>query len=102
MKIKTGDKVKVITGKDRGKTGTVKLVIKSKARIVIEGVNIMKRHQKATAQDQPKGIISFEAPIHVSNVMLLDPKDDKPTRVGYKVVDGKKIRIAKKSNTELK
>ena len=101
MKIKKDDKVKVISGKDRGKTGKVIAVIKSQDRIVIKGVNIVKKHQKATTDDKPKGIIEFEAPIHVSNVMVLDPKDNKPTRVGYKIEKDKKVRITKRSKTIL-
>lgn len=101
MKIKQGDNVKVITGKDRGKVGKVKLVLKKVNRVVVEKVNIVKKHQKPTTDGDKRGIIEFEAPIHISNVMLIDPKDDKPTRVGYQIKEGKKVRVAKKSKTVL-
>lgn len=101
MKIKQGDNVKVIAGKDRGKTGKIKQVFRHDQRVVVEGVNIVKRHRKNTGQqDQPAGIIEFEAPIHISNVMVLDNKD-KPTRVGFKIEKNKKIRIAKTTGSKL-
>ena len=102
MKIKKGDTVKVITGKDRGKTGVVKETFKKTSKVVVEGVNIITKHQKATGDDKPKGILKFEGPIHVSNVMIMDPKSNKPSRIGYKMKDDKKVRFAKKSNTILK
>ncbi|GGB07834.1 50S ribosomal protein L24 [Macrococcus brunensis] len=97
MHVKKGDKVIVITGKDKGKTGTVIEALPKKDRVVVEGVNIIKKHQKPTQMNPEGGIEEREAAIHVSNVMLLDPKTNKPTRVGYKVEDGKKVRVAKKS-----
>lgn len=102
MKIKKGDTVQVITGKDKGKSGKVKMVFRQAQRVVVEGVNVMKKHRKSTNQkDQPSGIYEFEAPLHISNVMLLDPKKDKPTRVGFKLVNGKKLRFAKRSKSQI-
>ena len=97
LKIKKGDKVVVITGKDKGKQGDVVRVIPSENRAVVNGVNMVKRHQRQTAA-QEGGIISKEMPIQISNLALRDPKDGKPTRVGYKTLaDGKKVRVAKRS-----
>ena len=97
MKIKKGDKVVVITGKDKGKQGEVVQMIPTENRAVVRGINLAKRHTRQTAQ-QEGGIISKEMPIHVSNLALRDPKDGKPTRVGYKTLaDGKKVRVAKRS-----
>ena len=97
LKIKKGDKVIVTTGKDKGKQGEVIRTIPSENRAVVRGVNVAKRHQKQTAA-QEGGIVSKELPIHVSNLALRDPKDGKPTRVGYKTLaDGKKVRVAKRS-----
>lgn len=102
MHVKKGDKVIVITGKDKGKTGTVIEALPKKDRVVVEGVNMIKKHQKPTQMNPEGGIEEREAAIHVSNVMLLDPKTNKPTRVGYKVEDGKKVRVAKKSGEIIK
>ncbi|ATD31349.1 50S ribosomal protein L24 [Macrococcoides bohemicum] len=102
MHIKKGDKVIVITGKDKGKTGTVIEALPKKDRVVVEGVNIVKKHQKPTQMNPEGGIVEFEAAIHVSNVMLIDPKTNKPTRVGTKIEDGKKVRVAKKSGEIIK
>ena len=97
LKIRKGDKVIVTTGKDKGKQGEVIRTIPSENRAVVRGVNVAKRHQKQTAA-QEGGIVSKELPIHVSNLALRDPKDGKPTRVGYKTLaDGKKVRVAKRS-----
>lgn len=101
MFVKTGDKVKVIAGKDKGKEGTIVKTIAASDRVVVEGVNMIKKHQKPNNQYPQGGIIELEAPIHVSNVQLLDPSTNEPTRVGYKVEDGKKVRFAKKSGTTL-
>lgn len=96
-KIKKGDKVVVITGKDKGKTGEVTKVLVAEQRLIVSGINLVKKHEKPSARSQG-GIVSKEASIHVSNVALADPKDGKPTRVGFKVEkDGKKTRIAKRS-----
>jgi ribosomal protein L24, bacterial/organelle len=97
MHVKKGDKVKVISGKDKGKTGVVLAVFPKKNRVIVEGVNIVKKHAKPSQDNPQGGIISVEAAIHASNVMPIDPKTGEPTRVGYKVVDGKKVRIAKRS-----
>jgi large subunit ribosomal protein L24 len=97
LKIKKGDKVVVITGKDKGRQGEVIRVIPAENRAVVRGINVAKRHQKQTAA-QEGGIVSKEMPVHVSNLALRDPKDGKPTRVGYKTLaDGKKVRVAKRS-----
>jgi large subunit ribosomal protein L24 len=101
MKIKKGDTVQVITGKDKGKSGKVKAVFRNFDRVVVEGVNIVKKHKKSTKQGEPGGILEFEAPVHISNVMLLDPKKDKPTRIGFRVEKEGKVRIAKKSNSKI-
>jgi len=96
-KIKKGDKVVVLTGRDKGKTGEVFQVMPKETRALVRGVNLVKRHQKQTAS-QEAGIISKEAPVHLSNIALLDPKDGKPTRVGFKTLeDGRKVRVAKRS-----
>ncbi|ATF40565.1 50S ribosomal protein L24 [Weissella paramesenteroides] len=101
MFVKTGDKVKVIAGKDKGKEGVVVKTISSQDRVVVEGVNMVKKHQKPNNQYPQGGIVELEAPIHVSNVQLLDPSTNEPTKVGYKVEDGKKVRFAKKSGKTL-
>jgi len=96
-KIKKGDKVVVLTGRDKGKTGEVVQVMPKEERALVRGVNLVKRHQRQTA-NQEGGIISKEAPIHLSNLALADPKDGKPTRVGFRVLDdGRKVRFAKRS-----
>jgi large subunit ribosomal protein L24 len=100
-KIRKGDKVVVLTGRDKGRTGEVIEVRPSEGRALVRGVNMVKRHQKQTAQ-QEGGIISKEAPIHLSNLALSDPKDGKPTRVGFKIMsDGRKVRVAKRSGVEI-
>ena len=97
MKIKKGDKVVVIAGKDKGKTGEVLKAIPAKNRVIVQGVNVVKRHQRPT-QFSAGGIDEKELSIHVSNVAISDPKTDKPSRVGYKALkDGKKVRVAKGS-----
>jgi len=101
MHVKKGDKVMVITGKDKGKTGTVLAAFPKKDRVIVEGVNVVKKHSKPSQDNPQGGIISKEAALHVSNVMLLDPKSNEPTRVGYKEVNGKKVRVAKKSGEAL-
>ncbi|GLB46616.1 50S ribosomal protein L24 [Philodulcilactobacillus myokoensis] len=97
MFIKTGDKVRVISGKDKGKEGTVTGTNASQNRVVVKGINIVKKHEKASQSNPKGGIKSVEAAINASNVMLIDPSTKKPTRVGYKLENGKKIRISKKS-----
>jgi large subunit ribosomal protein L24 len=101
FKVKKGDKVVVIAGKDKGKTGEVLRVLTAEARVVVQGVNVVKRHQRP-AFGNPGGIVEKEASVHVSNVAHIDPKDDKPTRVGYRVLeDGRKVRFAKRSGEVL-
>ncbi len=97
MKIKKGDKVIVITGKDKGKTGEVTKAMPKENKVIVSGVNMVKRHQKPT-QENAGGIVSKEAPIHVSNVAIVDPKSGKASRMGTKILDdGRKVRVAKKS-----
>ncbi|WP_284141023.1 MULTISPECIES: 50S ribosomal protein L24 [unclassified Virgibacillus] len=102
MHVKKGDKVKVLSGKDRGKQGTILETYPKKDRVLVEGVNMIKKHAKPSQENPQGGILNQEAPIHVSNVLPIDPKSGEPTRVGYEVRDGKKVRIAKKSGEELK
>jgi large subunit ribosomal protein L24 len=97
MHVKKGDKVMVISGKDKGKTGVILAAYPKQSRVLVEGVNIVKKHAKPSQINPQGGIISQEAPVHVSNVMPIDPKSSTPTRVGYKTVDGKKVRVAVKS-----
>ncbi|MFC3885303.1 50S ribosomal protein L24 [Bacillus songklensis] len=101
MHVKKGDKVMVISGKDKGKQGVILEAYPKKNRVLVEGVNVVKKHSKPSQANPQGGIINKEAPIHVSNVMPLDPKTGEPTRVGYKVEDGKKVRVAKKSGEVL-
>ena len=96
MKIKKGDQVIVTTGRDKGKQGEVLRAMPKTNKVVVQGVNMVKRHTRPS-QTNAGGIISKEAPIDVSNVALIDPEPGKPTRVGFKVVDGEKVRVAKKS-----
>jgi large subunit ribosomal protein L24 len=101
QKIRKGDKVVVLTGKDKGRSGEVLRVMPKDDKAVVRGVNVIRRHQKQT-QSQEGGIISKEAPIHLSNIAIADPKDGKPTRVGFKIeADGKKVRVAKRSGATL-
>ncbi len=96
-KIKKGDKVVVIAGRDKGRSGEVIRVLPKEGRAVVRGVNLVKRHQRQTPK-QEGGIISKEGTIHLSNLAFVDPKDDKPTRVGFKILDdGRKVRFAKRS-----
>jgi len=103
-KIRKGDKVVVLTGRDKGRGGEVIEVRPAEHRAVVRGVNMVKRHQKQSAQ-QEGGIISKEAPVHLSNLAFVDPKDGKPTRIGFKFVgegaNRKKVRIAKRSGAEI-
>jgi large subunit ribosomal protein L24 len=106
-RIKTGDEVIVIGGKDRGKKGRVLRVEPDKNRLYIEGLNIVKRHQRprqvagAQRSEQVGGVIEKEGPIHISNVMMVDPKQGKPTRLGVEIADGKRYRVARRSGTRL-
>ena len=97
MFIKRNDKVKVIAGKDKGKEGEVLQAIPALDRVVVKGVNVVKKHQKPSNDNPSGGIAEVEAPIHVSNVMFIDPSNNEPTRVGFKVEDGKKVRVSKKT-----
>jgi large subunit ribosomal protein L24 len=102
-RIRRDDEVIVISGKDRGKTGRVLRVDPVKDKVFVEGLNIVKRHQRPTPgrPDAVAGVIEREGPIHMSNVMLLDPKDGKPTRVGIEVREGRRFRIARRSGTSI-
>lgn len=98
FKVKKGDKVVVLTGKDKGKTGEILRVLTQDARVVVSGINMVKRHKKAGRMGEQGGIVSQESSIHVSNVAHLDPKSNKATRVGFKLLEsGEKVRVAKKS-----
>lgn len=107
LKVRSGDEVQVMAGKDRGKSGRILRVEPSNERVYVEGLNMVKRHMRPqqvadTQRGQTVGgVIEREGPIHVSNVMLLDPKDHKPTRVGIEREDGKRYRVAKRSGTRL-
>ena len=102
MKLKVGDKVKVIAGASKGKEGSITQIFRNENRVIVEGVNIIKKHKKSTGQETG-GIVEMAAPIHASNVMIVDPKTKKPTRIGYKVDEktNKKQRISKKSNEKI-
>ncbi len=100
MKLKVGDKVVVISGSDKGKEGKIIKTLKNEEKVIVEGIHIIKKHQKGNGQETG-GILEREAPIHVSNVMIVDPKTKKGTRVGYTTEKDKKIRITKKSNAKL-
>ncbi len=102
MNFKIGDKVVVIAGSNKGKEGKIIKVLRNENKVIVEGVHIVKKHQKGNGQETG-GILEIEAPIHASNVMLIDPKSKKPTRIGHAIDEktNKKIRIAKKSNEKL-
>jgi large subunit ribosomal protein L24 len=106
-RIKSGDEVIVVGGKDRGKKGKVLRVEPGKNRLYVEGLNMIKRHQRpqqvpgAQRAETVGGVIEKEGPIHLSNVMLVDPKDGKPTRLGIEIADGKRYRVARRSGTRL-
>ena len=100
FKIKKGDQVVVITGRDKGKKGEVIEVLRSASRVRVRGVNMVKRHRRAT-QNDAGGIISMEAPLHISNVAQVDPESGAATRVGFDVKNGEKVRVAKRSGKAL-
>ena len=101
MNLKVGDKVVVITGSDKGKEGKIIKTLRNENKVIVEGVHIVKKHKKGNGQDAG-GILEIEAPIHASNVMIIDPKTKKGTRIGHTTdKNNKKIRIAKKSNEKL-
>lgn len=106
LRIKKGDTVYVNAGNDKGKTGKILTVLRSEDRVIVEGVNVVSKHTKPNAKQPQGGILKQEAPVHISNVQLLDPGSTAakpvPTRVGYKFVGGKKVRFAKKSGEEIK
>lgn len=102
MKIKKGDKVRVLAGKDRGKEGEVMFAFPEKNTVIVEGVNLAKKHQRPQGENQPGGIIDKDMPMHVSNVAILSPKDGKPTRIGFKFLeDGTKVRVCKRTGAEI-
>jgi large subunit ribosomal protein L24 len=102
MKIRKGDRVVVLKGKDRGKEGTVMRVLPTEGKVIVDGVNVAKKHQKPTKSTMQGGIIDKDMPIDVSNVAIVSPKDGKATRVGYKVDDdGTKVRICKRTGVRL-
>ena len=100
FKVKKGDKVVVITGRDKGKSGEILEVLRAENRVIVQGVNMAQRHQKQSMQ-QEGGIVQKELPIHVSNVALIDPKTEKPTRIGYKMDGERKVRVARRSGEAL-
>lgn len=101
MKIRRGDTVRVLSGKDKGTEGTVTQAFPDAGKVIVEGVNIAKRHTKARSAEEPGGIIDKSMPIDVSNVAVLSPKDKKPTRVGYKVDGDKKVRVCSRTGAEI-
>ncbi len=101
MRIKKGDNIIVISGKDKGKEGKVVKAIPTQDKVVIEGVNIKKKHMRPKKSGQKGQIVEIAAPLHVSNVQILDPKDKKPTRIAMKTVGGEKIRVSRRSGAEL-
>ncbi|MCA3423341.1 MAG: 50S ribosomal protein L24 [Roseomonas sp.] len=102
QKIRKGDRVQVLTGRDKGRQGEVIRVMPTEDRALVQGINLVKRHQKPTGIGNPGGINEKESPIHLSNLALLDPKSGKPTRVGFKMLeDGKKVRVARASGEVL-
>jgi large subunit ribosomal protein L24 len=101
QKIRKGDRVVVLSGRDKGKKGEVFMVMPKEGRALVRGVNMVRRHQRQSAQQPEGGIIAKEAPIHLSNLALEDPKDGKPTRVGFlSLPDGRKVRVAKRSGEQ--
>lgn len=101
LKIKKGDKVIVLAGREKGKTGEVVKVLPSKSRVVVQNINMVKKHTKPSATNPQGGIVEQEAPIHISNVAIVDPDQGSATRVGYRMEDGNKVRFAKKSGKTL-
>ncbi|MFV0259135.1 MAG: 50S ribosomal protein L24 [Acidimicrobiales bacterium] len=101
MKIRKGDTVRVLSGKDRDREGRVLKAFPAKGTVIVEGVNTAKRHTKPRSAEDPGGIINKDMPIDVSNVAVLSPSDGKPTRIGYKVVDGRKVRVCRRTGAEI-
>ncbi len=100
FRIRRGDTVVVVSGKEKGKRGEVERVIPAKNRVVVSGVNVRTRHARPSQQNQ-EGIYTFEAPLHLSNVMLVDPDSGEPTRVGYRFTDSGKVRVSKRSGKDI-
>ena len=100
QRIRKGDNVVVITGRDRGKKGEVLRVLPAENRAIVRGVNVVKRHQRQTARDQG-GIVTKELPIHLSNISLAEPTDGKPTRIGFRFVEGRKVRYSKRTGEQI-
>jgi len=100
QRIRKGDNVVVITGRDRGKKGEVLRVLPAENRAIVRGVNVVKRHQRQTARDQG-GIVTKELPIHLSNISLAEPTDGKPTRIGFRFVEGRKVRYSKRTGDQI-
>ena len=102
MKIKKGDRVRVLTGKDRGKEGVVMFALPREGKVIVEGVNVARKHQKRTRATMQGGIIDKDMPIPVSNVAIISPSDGKPTRVGYRITpEGDKVRVCKRTGADL-
>lgn len=101
MKLKKGDEVEVIAGKDRGKRGKISFVLPSEDKVIVEGVNIMKKHRKAKRDGAKSERIEMSFPIHVSNVMLVCPHTGKPTRIGFAFEDEEKVRVSRKSGKQI-
>jgi large subunit ribosomal protein L24 len=101
LHVRTGDDVVVITGKDKGKKGRILSAYPKTGRVLVEGVNMVKKHTRPNPSNPQGGIVTQEAAIDASNVMIVDPKSGEPTRIGHKIVEGKKVRIAKKSGETL-
>ena len=97
-KIKSGDTVRVMTGEHKGSEGVILKIDREEGKVIVEGVNVVKKHEKPSAKNPQGGIVEKEAPVHISNLSLLDPKSGEPTRVGFEERDGKKVRVSKKSN----
>ncbi len=102
MNFKTGDKVIVIAGASKGKTGKIMKILAKESRVIVEGINMIKKHQKPTQNNQTGGIIEREAPIHISNIMMVDSKTGKPTKIKIEIdKKGNKVRVSKKSNEKI-
>lgn len=99
-KIKKGDKIEIMAGKDKGERGTISRVLPKANKVIVEDRNLVKKHRKA-GQNQEGGIVEMEAPLHISNVMVVDPNDDKPCRVGFEVREGHKTRVSKRTGAVL-
>jgi large subunit ribosomal protein L24 len=101
MKIRKGDRVRVLSGKDRGSEGTVTVALPEVGKVIVEGCNTASRHTKARSQEDPGGIVEKDMPIDVSNVAILSPSDGKPTKIGYRVDGEKKVRVCRRTGAEI-